>query len=47
MLDLKFIRENASLVKKAAEQKRVTVDIDKLLELDKEVSALKTQMQDL
>lgn len=47
MLDLKFIRENAEVVKKAAEQKRVAVDIDRLLSLDKEVNVLKTQMQDL
>lgn len=47
MLDIKFIRENAELVKKAAQDKRVNVDIDKLLELDKEANVLKTQMQDL
>ena len=36
MLDIKFIRENSDLVKKAAEQKHVTVDIDRLLVLDGE-----------
>ncbi|MFH1838511.1 MAG: serine--tRNA ligase [Candidatus Kuenenbacteria bacterium] len=35
MLDIKFIRENSELVKKACENKRVNVDIDGLLELDK------------
>ena len=34
MLDIKFIRENADLVKRAAKGKRVDVDIDKLLTLD-------------
>ncbi|MEI7512455.1 MAG: serine--tRNA ligase [Candidatus Uhrbacteria bacterium] len=34
MLDIKFIRENAELVKKNAENKRMSVDIDLLLELD-------------
>jgi seryl-tRNA synthetase len=34
MLDMKFIRENAELVKKNAENKRMQVDIDGLLELD-------------
>lgn len=35
MLDIKFIRENADLIKKTAEQKLVEVDIDRLLEVDK------------
>jgi seryl-tRNA synthetase len=35
MLDLKFIRENAEVVKKAVRDKGEKVDIDKLLELDK------------
>src|SRR3990167_5543619 len=34
MLDIKFIRENSALVKKIAKEKRVEVDIDKLLKLD-------------
>ncbi len=34
MLDMKFIRENAELVQKNAENKRMSVDIDALLELD-------------
>lgn len=37
MLDIKFIRENAELLKKTAEQKLVEIDIDRLLELDKEI----------
>ncbi|MBI4652924.1 serine--tRNA ligase [Candidatus Kuenenbacteria bacterium] len=35
MLDIKFIRENSDLIKKTCENKRVNVDIDGLLELDK------------
>jgi len=36
MLDLKFIRENPDLVRKAIENKREKADLDKLLELDVE-----------
>lgn len=34
MLDIKFIRENADLVKAGAQKKRLEVDIDKLLAVD-------------
>ncbi|MDD0851915.1 serine--tRNA ligase [Halobacteriovorax sp. GB3] len=47
MLDTKFIRENADAVKKACQLKCIDLDIDKILDLDKEVTALKTQMQEL
>ncbi|MEG0073305.1 MAG: serine--tRNA ligase [Clostridia bacterium] len=54
MLDIKFIRENADLVKKAAKDKFITVDIDKLLEIDeqikiitKETDALRTERNSL
>ena len=50
MLDIKFIRENPEKVKKAAENKQVEVDIDRLLELEekkkevlKEVEKLRAQ----
>ncbi len=36
MLDIKFIRENAELVKLAAQKKRILVDIDRLLVVDDE-----------
>ena len=36
MLDIHFIRENADLVKAGAAKKRITVDIDRLLEVDDE-----------
>lgn len=35
MLDIKFIRENTDLVRKAAKDKRVACDIDRLLEVDR------------
>lgn len=35
MLDIKYIRENSDIVKKAAENKLIQVDIDRLLEVDK------------
>ena len=36
MLDIKFIRENADIVKMAATKKKIKVDIDRLLALDDE-----------
>ena len=47
MLDLKFIRENADIVKKASEVKNETLDIDGLLALDKEILELKSSEQEL
>ena len=40
MLDLKFIRENADLVKTNCQNRLATVDVDKLLSLDQEVRTL-------
>ncbi len=34
MVDIQFIRDNAVLVKEAAKQKNISVDVDQLLELD-------------
>lgn len=34
MLDIKFIRENADLIKEAARKKRISFDVEKLLVLD-------------
>ena len=47
MLDLKFIRENPEVIKKAAKEKCENFDLDLLLKLDLEVSKLKTEVQDL
>jgi len=34
MLDIRFIRENVELVRKAVKDKKESVDIDKLLQID-------------
>ena len=34
MLDIKFIRENADIIKMAAKKKHITIDIDRLLSVD-------------
>ncbi len=41
MLDIKFIRENADLVKMGAAKKRIEVDIDRLLTIDDERKSLR------
>ena len=45
MLDIKFIKENAELVKMAAVKKRILVDIDLLLVLDEERRAKMTAIE--
>jgi len=47
MLDIKFIRENSDIVKKACSLKNINLDIDGLLVIDRELAALKTQEQEL
>lgn len=47
MLDIKFIRENSDIIKNACKLKNITLDIDQLLAIDREVVALKTQEQNL
>src|SRR3990167_5113168 len=47
MLDINFIRQNPEKVKEACEKKQVKVDVDKLLDLDKEVRKYKTEEQEL
>ena len=42
MLDIKYIRENVELLKKTAEEKQIDVDIDKLVELDKNIKEKQT-----
>ncbi|MHC5108772.1 MAG: serine--tRNA ligase [Planctomycetota bacterium] len=53
MLDIKFIRENADLVKKAAVDKHIKCDVDRLLEVDRlrrelqmELDAYRTQVRE-
>lgn len=45
MLDIKFIRENADVVKMAAQKKRLLVDIDRLLVLDDDRRAKMTALE--
>lgn len=45
MLDLKFIRANADVVRAGAAKKRITCDVDLILELDEKVRTLKTESQ--
>ena len=46
MLDIKFIRENADLVKHAAQKKHMKVDIDRLLSVDEERRRLMTDLEE-
>jgi len=47
MLDIKFIRENIELVKQNCKNRLVKVDLDKLLQLDKEKRLLETAIDKL
>lgn len=47
MLDIKYIRDNTKAVKKAVELKNIKVDIDELLKLDKDRSALLMELESL
>jgi seryl-tRNA synthetase len=47
MLDIKFIRENAEIVKNACRLKNINLNIDALLALDKELVALRNEEQNL
>ena len=47
MLDLRFIRANPDLVKEGARRKRASVDIDELVETDREALALRQQVERL
>ncbi len=47
MLDIKFIRENPDAVRKGAQLKNMTIDLDRLLELDGQRRKLQTGVQDL
>ncbi len=47
MLDIKFIRENSAAVKNACQLKNIKLDIDQLLQVDRESVALKSEEQDL
>jgi seryl-tRNA synthetase len=47
MLDIKFIRENADIVKNACALKNISFDLDLLLSLDREVVGIKNEEQNL
>jgi seryl-tRNA synthetase len=47
MLDIKFIRENEAAVRKAMADKRVAVDLDRLLALDKRRRELQVEVESL
>ena len=47
MLDIKFIRENADLVKLAAQKKRMDVDVDRLLTVDAERRELMGSVEEM
>ncbi len=47
MLDIKFIRENSEAVKKATKDKKINVDIDRLLEVDDERKNALTSVEEL
>jgi seryl-tRNA synthetase len=45
MLDIRFIRENPELVKKAAADKRIDCDVDRLIEVDKKRREIQRQLE--
>lgn len=47
MLDLRFIRENPDAVKRAVQVKGVDLNIDELLQLDRDLVALKQRVESL
>lgn len=47
MLDIKFIRENPEAVRRGAQLKNMTVDLDKLLQLDSARRAAQSKLQEL
>jgi seryl-tRNA synthetase len=47
MLDIKYIRENADVVKNAAKNKLINVDIDRLLHVDEDLKAITKEADDL
>src|SRR6266516_2956795 len=47
MLDLAFIRSNPDIVKEAARVKNNTIDVNYLLEIDRQVTTLQRQMEEM
>ena len=44
MLDIKFIRENADIVKAGAAKKHIAIDIDKLISVDDERKRIRQEL---
>ncbi|MBP7741643.1 MAG: serine--tRNA ligase, partial [Candidatus Pacebacteria bacterium] len=44
MLDIHFIRENADVIKEGARKKHIDIDIDRLIAVDDERKALRTEL---
>ncbi len=47
MLDIKFIRQNSDIVKQAAKDKLIDVDVDRLLEVDEKLRKLNQELDSL
>jgi len=47
MIDIKLIREDPDRFKKAAADKRIECDIDRLLDLDRRLAEARRQLQDI
>ncbi len=47
MLDIQFIRDHADLIREAAQNKRVELDVDELLSVDRERRALLQEIEEL
>ncbi len=47
MLDIKFIRENAEKIKEAARNKNISLDVERLLQLDRERRELQNKIEKL
>jgi len=47
MLDIKFIRENLDSVKQGAKNKRINIDIERLMEIDATLKPMKQELEEL
>jgi seryl-tRNA synthetase len=47
MLDIKFIRENPELIKETCKKKKVNLDVDLLLELDKKRREIRHEVDEI
>ena len=47
MIDIKHLREEPAVYQQACRQKKASVDVERLLELDGRMRAVKTELQEL